>query len=53
MEFCKELGFTNVCFEGNAKVVVDEVNVGSEDVSRRGQLVGNLRSAIEAYRGCL
>ncbi|KAF5474737.1 hypothetical protein F2P56_006608 [Juglans regia] len=51
VELCKELGFYNVWFEGDAKRVVDGVNKEEEDESWEGQAVGDLQKELRGCRG--
>ncbi|XP_042969036.1 uncharacterized protein LOC122301713 [Carya illinoinensis] len=49
MVFCIELGLMHVCFEGDAKAVVDAVNSETEDNSWDGQLIEDIRQLKAAY----
>ncbi|XP_042950145.1 uncharacterized protein LOC122282260 [Carya illinoinensis] len=49
MVFYTELGLMHVCFEGDAKSVVDAVNSKTEDNSWDGQLIEDIRQLKAAY----
>jgi hypothetical protein len=48
---CKALGYTMVHFEGDAKVVVDEVNGEGVDRSRTGHLVAEIKAKLSNFNG--
>ena len=43
VKICKELGFSKVQFEGDAKIVIDAVLSKEEDRSRLGNVVGGYK----------
>ncbi|KAF5481662.1 hypothetical protein F2P56_002299, partial [Juglans regia] len=47
MELCYELGFNQVCFEGDAKTVVDVVNSKRVDKSWLGQLTEDMQQMMK------
>ncbi|XP_042972830.1 uncharacterized protein LOC122304638 [Carya illinoinensis] len=49
MELCIELGLSQVCFEGDAKVVIDAVNSKEEDSSWYGQKIEDLQQIMAGY----
>ncbi|XP_041027007.1 uncharacterized protein LOC121267225 [Juglans microcarpa x Juglans regia] len=51
LELCKDLGFYNAWFEGDAKGVVDGVNKEEEDDSWVGQVVGDLQKELRSCKG--
>ncbi|XP_041011325.1 uncharacterized protein LOC121255104 [Juglans microcarpa x Juglans regia] len=47
MELCSELGFNQVCFEGDAKIVVDAVNSKRLDNSWLGQWTKDMQQIMK------
>ncbi|XP_040987840.1 uncharacterized protein LOC121235562 [Juglans microcarpa x Juglans regia] len=47
MVICTELGYYQVCFEGDAKVVVDAVNSNNEDNSWLGQMTEDMQQMMK------
>ncbi|KAF5449973.1 hypothetical protein F2P56_030363 [Juglans regia] len=43
MDLCIELGFNQVCFEGDVKAIVDAVNTKGEDNSWIGQMIEDMQ----------
>ncbi|XP_041004068.1 uncharacterized protein LOC121249423 [Juglans microcarpa x Juglans regia] len=52
MELCSELGFNQICFEGDAKLVVDAVNTKQVDNSWLGQLTEDIQQIIKYNQAC-
>ncbi|XP_041001630.1 uncharacterized protein LOC121247328 [Juglans microcarpa x Juglans regia] len=46
MDLCTELGFNQVCFEGDAKAIMDAVNSKGEDNSWIGQMIEDMQLLI-------
>jgi hypothetical protein len=44
-----ELEFLQICLEGDAKVVVDEVNSAETDWSKKGHLMDDLRIGLKTF----
>ena len=48
VQLCKSLGFQRVHFEGEPKIVIDDVNSPENDWSSKGMLVEDLRKELQA-----
>ncbi|XVF41286.1 hypothetical protein PTKIN_Ptkin01aG0268300 [Pterospermum kingtungense] len=46
-----DLGFQNVLFESDSKVVVDAINSKGEDMSEFGTIIGHCRNLLQRERG--
>jgi hypothetical protein len=51
--FCKEVGVFDVILEGDAKQIVDEVNVAGPNLSIVGQFVEGIQAEIHGLRQAL
>lgn len=48
IQLAREMGLTQVCLEGDAKIIVDAVNSREPDWSRSGHLVDDIRTELAA-----
>jgi len=50
ISFCREVGFFEVMFEGDALQVAQEINTGNPPLSRIGHFVESIRKELEGFR---
>jgi ribonuclease HI len=48
--FCKELGFFDICFEGDSLQVVKECSTDLANMSRYGHILDGIKSGLQSFR---
>ncbi|XP_041001550.1 uncharacterized protein LOC121247238 [Juglans microcarpa x Juglans regia] len=51
MDFCRDLNFDKVTFEGDAQVVINTVNDPVEDLSLNGSIIEEMKMMLKGWQG--
>ena len=52
IQLCRDLGLTRIHFEGDAKGVVDGINSADVDRGWMGQVLADIKLAIQVFENC-